>query len=159
MKRKIRILLFWMLSQTKWKQWKIILHLNGRKEEFKIDTGAAAVSEQVHQKIEAHKLQLPPKLLNGPTEYPLEVLGEFKRYLKHKHKVLVHQIFVVKGLKTNLLGLSATTSLELLCILNQIENTDWLSKYSQVLNGLGTLEEPYQIRLKPNAQTYAYFFP
>ena len=36
---------------TKGKQWKVTLHLNGRKEEFKIDTGAdvMASSEQVHQ--------------------------------------------------------------------------------------------------------------
>ena len=78
MKRKRKILLFWMLSQTKTKgkQSKTILHLNGRKEEFKIDTGAevTAVSEQVHQKIGAPKLQLPSTLLNGPTEHSLEVL-------------------------------------------------------------------------------------
>ena len=89
-----------------------------------------AISKNVHQKIRAPKLQPPSKLLNGPTKHSLELLGEFEGHLKHKHKGVVHPIFVVKRrLKTNFVGHQAIISLELACRLNQIESRDWLSKY------------------------------
>ena len=77
---------------TKRKQWKVILHLNWRKEEFKIDTGAEVTavlnwSTQVTASI---------KVAEWPSRALIEVLGEFKGQLKHKHKGVVRPIFVVK---------------------------------------------------------------
>lgn len=100
---------------TKASQWKSTINLNGKMEEFKIDTGAevTAISEEVYVRIGKPKLHVPSKLLNGPAEHSLEVLGEFTGQLKHKQKALKNPIFVVKGLKTSLLGLPAITSLKL----------------------------------------------
>ena len=74
------------------KQWKVILHLNWRKEEFKIDTGAevTAVSNWSTQ------VTASIKVTEWPSRALIEVLGEFKGQLKHKHKGVVRPIFVVK---------------------------------------------------------------
>ena len=77
---------------------------------FKIDTGAdvTAISEEDYRKIKGKgKLAKPSKIPRGPSNQPLLVAGEFIGYLAYQGKSEKHQIFVVKGLKNNLLGLPA----------------------------------------------------
>ena len=72
---------------------------------------------------------------------------------------MLETIFVVKGLQASLLGLPAITSMELACRVNLIEQINWITKYPEVFEGLGTMGEEYVIQLKPNAQTYAIYTP
>jgi hypothetical protein len=146
------------------KQWKVAIELNGKEEEFKVDTCAkvTAISEQTYQQIGTPELLPPSKSLNGPAEHKLEVLGEFEGQIKYKNNTTTHPNFVIKGLKTNLLGLSAITSLQLAYRLNHIggpDSPDWIKEYPEVFNGLGTMGDPYEINLKPNAQPHAIFSP
>jgi hypothetical protein len=38
-----------------------------------------------------------------------------------------------------------------------LESPDWIKEYPGVFNGLGTMGDPYEIKLKPNIQPHAIF--
>ena len=65
---------------------------------------------------------------------------------------------MVKGLRTNLLGLPAIVSLNLVAHLGAatVGNFEVLEEFSSLFEGLGNLREPYDIKLKPDAKPYVY---
>ena len=131
---------------------------------FKLDTGAGvtAVSERVYQSLHpTTRLLKPTKVLYGPDRKQLQVLGQFTRTLSHDKKTSVQQIFVVKGLRTNLLGLPAITALNLAARLDSVDDyrAKVLAAYTDVFTGLGNLGEPYKIELKPDARPHAIYTP
>lgn len=68
---------------------------------------------------------------------------------------------MVKGLKTNLLGLPTITSLQLigkLCA-TEVKNKDIWEQFPEVFTGLGTFGEEYEIKLKENATPFALYAP
>ena len=80
--------------------WMARLLVSGQSLSFKIDTGAdvTAISEEDYQKIQGRrKLTKPSKILRGPSNQPLPVVGEFVGSLTFQGKSEKHQIFVVKG--------------------------------------------------------------
>ena len=94
---------------------------------FKIDTGAdvTAISEEGYKRIKGKggKLVKPSKLLRGPSNQPLPVVGEFIGSLAYEGRSEKHQIFVVKGLKNNLLGLPAIRSMGLVVRVNEVTSS------------------------------------
>ena len=70
---------------------------------------------------------------------------------------------MVKGLKTNLLGLPAITALGLAVRVDATTGanpkTEILAKFPGVFHGLGNLGEEYEIYLKPDARPYSLFTP
>ena len=70
-------------------------------------------------------------------------------------------MFVVKGLKTNLLGLPTIIALKMVSRVNEISdyNLDIPKKFPKVFQGLGTMGEPYSIKLKPDTQPRAIYAP
>ena len=82
---------------------------SGAETLFKLDTGAeaTAVSEDTHSALGKPTLLDPSKILYGPGEQKLHVFGQFEGSLQYKPKSSKQQIFVVQGLKINLLGLPA----------------------------------------------------
>ena len=68
---------------------------------------------------------------------------------------------MVKGLKTNLFGLSAITALQLIQRVYATYNQepDVVKQFPKVFEGLGNLGEAYQIKLKENATPYSLFVP
>ena len=98
------------------RSWTVDLDLNGKKIQFKLDTGAevTAISEESLGKLKNISLRKPVKLLYGPTCNALEVIGQFVATLKTDERVSKQSIFVVRGLKSNLLGLPAITALQLI---------------------------------------------
>ena len=146
------------------RSWSIELNLNGKKMTFKLDTGAevTAISEDSLGKLDI-SLQKPAKLLYGPTSQALNVIGQFFATLKSNERECKQLIFVVRGLKNNLLGLPAITALQLFDGINtsQINTCDTASavfaKYPEIFNGLGNMGEPYGIKLKENAVPYSLF--
>ena len=69
-------------------------------------------------------------------------------------------VFVVKGLKRNLLGLPAITALELIARVDSLmDQTEIMALFPKVFTGLGDLGEPYQISLKEDAVPYALCTP
>ena len=66
---------------------------------------------------------------------------------------------VIRGLKTNLLGLPGITSLYLLEKLRKVTDEDIQKQYAKVFNGLGNFENEYDIQLKGNATPFTLHAP
>ena len=117
--------------------------VSGESLPFKIDTGAdvTAISEEDYKNMQGRrKLTKPSKILRGPSNQPLPVVGEFVGFLTFQGKSEKHQIFVVKGLKSNLLGLPAIRSMGLVVRVNEITSSfkdKILVKYPTLFRDLG----------------------
>ena len=100
-------------------------------------------------------------MLYGPTCNALEVIGQFIATLKTDERVSKQSIFVVRGLKSNLLGLPAITMLQLINWISatQIDDASIENKYPELFSGLENLGEPYVIKLKKDAVPYSLFTP
>ena len=96
--------------------WYIDIQMRQRVITFKIDTSAkvTAINGKTHQLIGKLKLSNPSKVLYGPVNQTLDVMGQFSGCLKYGKHSLQETVYVVKGFKTNLLGLSAITALQLI---------------------------------------------
>ena len=82
-------------------------------------------------------------------------------WMKHGKRSARQSIYVVKGVKTNFLGLQAITALQLACRIDVVgtEEPDVVKRFPQVFQGLGTIGEEYQIKLKDNATPYSLYLP
>ena len=129
---------------------------------FKLDTGAevTAISLVTYEGLKPGKhieLGQPSKILYGPGNQALNVAGQFDASLTHKGIQSHQTIFVVKGLKTNLLGLPALRALKLIARVDSVEQYDETirRKYPKLFTGLGNMGVEYSIKLRPNAKPYA----
>jgi hypothetical protein len=104
------------VSSKQQSSWTTTLLIEGKEVCFKLDTGAevTAISEQTYRQLGGVQLLTPTKVLYGPARHTLDVLGQFMTTLKHGQHSSAHPIFVVRGLKNNLLGLPAIVSLQLI---------------------------------------------
>lgn len=90
----------------------------------------------------------------------LDVLGQFQGTLRHGTHTFQETISVVNGLKTNLLGLQAITALILIRRIGDLSAEEEIfEQFPCVFNGLGTINEEYEIKLKENATPYALHVP
>ena len=141
--------------------WTIKLQLQRQMLTFKMDTGAevTAISEESYKNLGKHQLTPPEKILYGPSRQPLQVIGQFIGEISYKGKSINHPVFVVAGLKTNLLGLPAITSLNLAARINNLDalKDEVLDQFPSVFQGLGTLGEEYEIQLKSDAKPFSLF--
>ena len=122
-----------------------------------------AVSQETYKTLPGPpQLSTPARVLCGPSRKPLQVLGQCRVNLTHDGKSSCQQVFVVKGLRSNLLGLPAikatrldetTTTTAPLCSKYIHE------RFRTVFQGLGNLGEDYEIKLKPGANPFALFTP
>ena len=115
---------------------------------FKLDTGAevTAISEKTYQELGEPELHTPEKALFGPSRQPLKVEGQFRGTLTHNHRSSIQPVFVVKGLKTNLLGLPAITALHLATRNDSAETGtegNIHAKFPKLFKGLGSLGEEF----------------
>ena len=111
-------------------------------------------------------LKNPQKVLYGPSRHPLQVVGQCHSNLSFKGRVCKQQVFVVKDLKRNLLGLPAITSLHLAqrldattCLETSLNAGDISKRFPNLFTGLGNLGEEYSIQLKPDATPYSLYTP
>ena len=145
--------------------WTAKVKIEGKDIQFKLDTGAevTAISEKTYKSLRGIALSKPKKSLYGPAHQPLQITGQFYGRLSHRGKSFKGEIFVVKGLKTNLLGLPAITSLQLIQRLCPVQaastKREVQENFPTVFKGLGTLGEEYQIQLKEGAKPNALFSP
>ena len=151
------------LSSGSSSSWRSTVSLNDKAVEFKLDTGAevTAVSEETYKRVYGKRLQRSMRVLYGPSYQSLQVLGQFRGRLTVKNLSRQETIFVVRGLKNNLLGLPALTALKLV---QRVESTysslaDVKKEFPQVFSGLGNFGEPYTIKLKEDARPYALYTP
>ena len=139
--------------------WTAKIYVGSQEATFKIDTGAevTAISEKLYKSLRSPALQKPNKLLKGPGQHPLQVVGQFEEMLHHGQNSSQQQIFVIKDLKSNLLGLPAITALNLAVTLDNTYTSLVEDSFPAVFKGLGNLGEPYTIKLKDNAVPYALY--
>ncbi len=135
---------------------------------FKLDTGAevTAISHFSYQQLSAPPpLNTSDKALYGPARNPLQVLGQCVCHLSYKGKACKQQLYVVEGLKNNLLGLPAISALNIAARLDNTAavstvplTTEYIHKrFQNLFKGLGTLGDEYEIKLKPDAKPYALY--
>ena len=95
--------------------WTSNLRIAGKRIQFKLDTGAevTAISETTYHKLDKIPLQKSSRSLQGPAGQSLTVLGQFTRRVSYAKRPNNEVIFVVRGLKNNLLGLPAIQNLRL----------------------------------------------
>ena len=128
-----------------------------------MDTSAEVtmISEKEYHSFEKTKLEKPSKVLYGPARQPLEVLGQFSGRLVHRERSHLEDIFVVRDLHNNLLGLKAITGLHLIQRVDATHqaSVDILERFPKVFTGLGTLGGDYTIRIKEDACPFALYTP
>ena len=142
--------------------WTISVHLEGKQMSFKLDTGAevSAISDVAYKTLGNITLKKPAKILVGPTRNALKVLGQFLGTFQIGEKTSTETVFVVSGLKSNLLGLPAIKSLHLLQKIYSVSSLQNIKdRFPKAFSGLGTLGGPYTIKLKEGAKPYALYAP
>ena len=143
----------------------IELSLNNRHVTFKIDSGAdvSAIPPRVAGNVQ--KLSKPDRMLCSAGGQQLAVLGMFKAELTHDNgDSTCTNIYVVKNLKTPLLGKPAIRGLNLLKRINVVTGSEQMKEkvmkdFPQLFTGLGEMKGEYKIELKPNAQPFAVNAP
>ncbi len=96
--------------------WTVTVQLQQKDIQFKMDTGAevTVISDKVYNSLPEVQLSKPTKTLYGPARQKLDVMGQFTGILTHGNHTHSENIFVVRDLQTNLLGLPSITSLQLI---------------------------------------------
>ena len=89
---------------------------------------------------------------------PLHVIGQFSSMFTYNGRTSQHTVFVIKGLRNNLLGFLAITALNMAVRVDTIQTTESKSYHNTIVNsypslfhGLGQLGEPYEIKLIPDS--------
>ena len=147
--------------------WLTQVQVNQKTTSFKMDTGAevTAISMDTYRHLKKPQLTTASKALYGPSRIKLKVKGMFVASISRGDVVTKQPIFVVDGLKTNLLGLPAISALNLVVRLDATvegpNNTQAMviQKYPSVFQGLGNLGEEYEIKLKDGAKPYSLMAP
>ena len=130
--------------------------MNGDLIDFKIDTGAdvTVIPASVYKKSQNNKLQPARKLLRGPSQHTLTVLGKFHGTLHSANTTALQNIYVVKGLQKALLGRPAIEALGVAVRVYQILDCK-ATKFPQLFHGLGCMSGAYQIQLKDNVVPFS----
>ena len=102
--------------------WSATIQVAGKDTTFKLDTGAEVtpISTTTHQYLGKPHLDTSDKILS--SRQPLQVVGQFTAALSHKSQSSQQKVYVVTGLKTNILGLPAITALSLAARMTQLMN-------------------------------------
>ena len=100
--------------------WMTDVKVNNISVTFKVDTGAeiTAVSESTLQTLGQLEVSMPDKKLCGPNGVLLDLRGSLTVTLSQKQHKCDQEIFVIKQLKHNPLGLPAIKGLHLLSVLD-----------------------------------------
>ena len=139
--------------------WHIRAMVNNTEVVFKIDTGAevTTISKKVYDSIDQPRLLKPTKIICRPSGHPLDMLGCTTVHLRYKQNTIRHQMYIVKTLNQNLLGLPAITALNILTKVDGLnDSTSSIpTQFPELFQGLETMKAEYEIKLKPEAKPYA----
>ena len=138
--------------------WAITIQMQGKPIVVKVDTGAevTAISDSTWKSLNfAKPLEETGVSLYGPDQTHLKILGKINLTLSHHERCCTQDVYVIKDLKSDLLGLPAIKELELLLNVCSVENgKSIISQYPSLFTGLGTFACEYTIKLKPNSQPF-----
>ena len=115
------------------------------------------MSERTYRDLQLGPLKKPSKILYGES---LDVMGQVTVKITVGSRSSKQTVFVVRGLRRDLMGLPAITSLNLARQIGQtIAKTDFKQRFLKVFIGLGNLEDKYCIKLRDGAVPYSLFTP
>ena len=111
--------------------WLATVQLQDKGVTFKLDTGAevTAISETIYRMLKGVTLQTPSESLFGPTHNAIQVLGQFQGKLRVGDRASTETVFVIRGLRNNLLGLPAIMSLQLVCRVDTVCSEEEILQY------------------------------
>ena len=147
-------------GNTSKKKWHIKLWLAGEQVTFRIDTGAdvTCIPANYYRK-EMGKITQPDQILTSAGGQTLQTTGSvYTELRKNSNKAVKNKIYLVEGLQKPLLGDEAIVNLDLVRIVQSVSQ-DLKTKYKERFNGLGSLGDPYIIKLKPDATPYSITTP
>ena len=155
------------LSSTKGDSpWIETVKLQDTFIEFKVDTGAdVTVINETQWKDLNLPLEKPDKVLMGPGNEKLNVLGKFQTALNWRNSCSEQTIYVIKHLNRPLLGRPAVRSLKMIAELQNVDAEKPLTleavkqKFPKLFKGLGKLQEEYNIKVKSDAKPFAISTP
>ena len=147
------------IHETKGTSWTAPIKINDQEIVFKLDTGAeaTAITAKTFKTLINIKLQKSAKVLCGPNNQPLNVLGQAVVNLTSEGRSCKQPIYVIGDLKNDLLGLPAITALQLLTKVDSVQPGNVQQSFPKLFQGLGTLKGDYHIQLKPDAKPYALY--
>ncbi|XP_075526568.1 uncharacterized protein LOC142558304 [Dermacentor variabilis] len=126
--------------------------------QFKVDSGAEVSAVPSDFPTLPATLDQVDTLLTGPGGQPLRVLGSYMARLQWQGKTSCQRLYVIQSLTVPLLGLPALQALQVVRFLDQLK-TSKATLHAELFNGLGTLKDEYNIRLKPDAVPFSLSVP
>ncbi|XP_054871220.1 uncharacterized protein K02A2.6-like [Amphiprion ocellaris] len=143
--------------------WYADLMIRNHKVRFKIDTGAdvSVIPAQMYYCINQNETGLckPNRPLFGPGGTPLNVLGMSKETLCKGEQEIQEDMYVIKDLHIALLSRPASVKLNLVSRADSIDLKMLNESYPKLCQGLGLMQQPYTIKLKPNAVPFSLATP
>lgn len=144
--------------------WTVDIRVRDTNVKFKIDTGAdvTVIPEQVYKQIcGGANSSLAPgnKALFGPGHVPLSVVGIAREALYCGDKHTTEDLYVVKHLNTALLSRPASVNLRLVARIDSIDLDSVKQTYPKLCDGLGLVQQPYTIKLRPDAKPVSLKVP
>lgn len=145
--------------------WITEVKINDQTTQLKIDTGAdvTVISESEYAACKNFPpLQLTDKALYGAGMNRLSVKGKFTATLTNsrQNNVSIQDVYVVSGLKSGLLGRTASVALGLVARIDATFSSEAvIERFPQLFRGLGKLNGEYEIKLKPEAKPYSLSTP
>ena len=85
------------------------------------------------------------------------MLGQAVVQLTYEGRSCKQPIYIIEGLKNNLLGIPAIIALQLLTKVDSIQPGNVHKSFPRLFQGLGTLKGDYQIQLKSDAKPYVLY--
>ncbi|XP_075530161.1 uncharacterized protein LOC142563495 [Dermacentor variabilis] len=125
---------------------------------FKVDSGAEVSAVPSDFPTLPATLDQVDTLLTGPGGQPLRVLGSYMARLQWQGKTSCQRLYVIQSLTVPLLGPPALQALQVVRFLDQLK-TSKATLHAELFNGLGTLKDEYNIRLKPDAVPFSLSVP
>ena len=161
---------FWdILTGKHASAWFCTVELNKSETSFKFDIGAdvTVISDETYAFLQKPQLNIPDKTLYDSSRQPLKTLGQLRRMFCHKGATVQQPVYVVGGLKINLLGFPAITAQGLACWLDAIGTivaattvpTYIKQHFPSLHQRLGNLGNDYEIHLKSGAVVYSLLAP
>ncbi|OXA53834.1 Transposon Tf2-6 polyprotein [Folsomia candida] len=168
----IRTIGFLETAQSRDSRWSSLVKVDNTEILFKLDPGADVTVLPLtlfRQKWKSRQLDHPTRSLNGPDGSSLNSVGSFMCELSHGNLKVSETVYVIRGLQRPLLGLQACEDLSLVRRVDRVwndevpksaENPAHVEKeFPMLFSGLGKIDHPYTIKLKPDAVPYAIHCP
>ncbi|XP_061159755.1 uncharacterized protein K02A2.6-like [Syngnathus typhle] len=143
--------------------WYADITIRNHTVRFKIDTGAdvSVIPAQMYFCINQNETELckPDRPLIGPGGTPLNVLGMCKETLCKGEQKIQENVYVIRDLHMALLSRPASVKLNLVSRADSIDIKMLNENYPKLCQGLGLMQQPYTIKLKPDAVPFSLSTP